>query len=66
MWTLILFTALVATPPATGVHSTTTTFKFDTQEQCDAAAKQLNVPKPYLSHRSAGIVVSAECIVGAK
>jgi len=26
----------------------------------------LNIPKPYLTQRSAAIIVSTECIVGAK
>ncbi len=63
MWTLVFITALVESP-TNGVHSTVTTFKFDTQEQCDVAAKQLNIPKPYLTQRSAAIIVSTECIVG--
>ena len=66
MWTLVFITALVGVPPTNGVHSTVTTFNFYTQEQCDVAAKQLNIPKPYLTQRSAAIIVSTECIVGSK
>jgi hypothetical protein len=41
MWTLILYTALVATSPSGGVSSTTTTLSFDSKELCDTALNSL-------------------------
>jgi hypothetical protein len=41
MWTLILYTMLVSTAPAGGVHSTTTALSFNSKEQCDAALNTL-------------------------
>lgn len=40
MWTLVLFT-MVAGIGGSGVHSTVTTFNFDTNLQCEAVAKAL-------------------------
>ncbi len=69
MWTLILYTSLVGLGPNGGVHSASSTLKFDTQPQCYAAAKNLNQTESIfdLNKKEVGvIIVHGVCVEAAK
>lgn len=70
MWTLVLYTMLVGTAGG-GVHTTTTTLKFDTEVQCRAAFERLLflpvTPVFDASNKQVGAFrVAAQCIADAK
>ena len=71
MWTLVLYTMLVATASGAGTSSTTTTIRFDTETQCRTATERLlTVPSHAIfdgQNKQVGVFrIFAQCIADAK